>query len=148
MPRARPPYETRRCAHQTCGIEFEPRHPNAAYHSRECKDNARYADRRRAELGHALCRSCKKPVEGMARFCGEHCKWTYLRSRSRVPSCEVRHTASLQPVSVLLPLGCQPRRNPGERDFTCRQYERCLSYAASKGWSGFNCETCPMGRKK
>jgi hypothetical protein len=35
-----------------------------------------------------------------------------------------------------------PGQGQGDRCLLCDRYERCLDFADSSGWDGFNCESC------
>ena len=35
-----------------------------------------------------------------------------------------------------------PKKGPGQRLLGCPYYKSCLDFAASQGWSIFNCESC------
>jgi len=150
-----------RCAWKGCDKDFDPRARNsrgpiAKFCSRQCKDAHRNA-------GNRKCRACRKLLgssNGFNRFCSNACKWSYLQKRRRAQSVsdpQVSPRDPVEPVAVLLPLGCEPRKHEQEHDpealpslrlLTCERYERCLTYAASKNWEGFTCRLCPTWRRE
>lgn len=141
----------RSCELPGCGMEFSPRQSNARFCSRAHKDAGRNLERRR-------CKNCRSALDvsvRFQRFCSSKCRWSYLQTRRRAQSVtqHVSPRDPVEPVSVLLPLGCEPRRHEQEEDperipeirsLDCSRYERCLTYAASKNWTGFTCRLCPM----
>lgn len=138
----------RRCAYQPCGIEFPATANRQLYCSPEHSQQARDAKRR-----HGHCAQCQKPLgcNTARRFCDKACRWSYQQERRGKRGKRV-----VEPVAVLLPAGCNPHPvrlriselpiEYGEvaRKLYCRRYERCLSYAVSKKWSGFGCQGCDV----
>ena len=137
---------TRQCAYEPCGREFTPSDARQRYCNPDHSMSARNGRR-----GYAACAHCKRPLvasEGR-RFCEKACQWAYAQERRGKRGKRV-----IEPVAVLLPIGCQPARvrmdelrgDYGEvvRKIYCRQYKRCLSYAVSKNWGGFGCQECKV----
>lgn len=135
---------SRHCALAGCGRPFTPSDVRQRYCTPTCSDT-HLKQRRRVRT----CRQCKAlyTLSAFRRFCGYDCRTQYLEAR-RLNSRPV-----LEPIAVLLPLGSSPRRTISgayvdgqlpERRVFCRRYERCLSYAESQRWAGFDCSGCDV----
>jgi hypothetical protein len=133
------------CVNPRCGEVFAPVDVRQRYHSRDCQMDALNDKRPRK------CKSCSRSFHdtgwtlqgGRSRFCSYACRTAYLEKQGR----------TAVPVAVLLPLGSNPKRTLSnsyfdgtvpERRIFCRRYERCLSYAESQRWSGFDCTKCDV----
>jgi hypothetical protein len=140
--------DIRRCALDGCDGLVTSLEPHARFCSKTCRKTSSNAKRRR-------CKNCGVQLvvdSPFARHCSNACKWAYLEKRRRGRG----RPEVLPAIAVLLPAGCKPRRGlpivdeeqaSSVRRVDCRRYDRCLSYAVSKGWASFGCGSCEVDER-